>query len=54
MKTTLKDYPLMDEFQEIKRTFTLTITDVCTDEAITSPTINPMAFQIRASPTAVV
>jgi hypothetical protein len=43
----------MDEFTEIKRTFTLTITDVCTDESITTTTISDMAFQIRASPTAV-
>jgi hypothetical protein len=47
-------WPLMDEFTEIKRTFTLTVTDVCTDEAITSPTINPMAFEIKRTPTSVV
>jgi hypothetical protein len=34
----------MDEFTEIKRTFTLTITDVCTDEGITTTAINDMAF----------
>ena len=38
------DYPIFDEFTELKRTFTLTITDVCTSEDITSPTIADMAF----------
>jgi hypothetical protein len=44
----------MDEFIEIKRTFTLTLTDVCFDESITSPTIADMAFKINPSPTSVV
>jgi len=44
----------MDEFTEKKKTIVLTITDVCTDEKITAPTISDMAFQIRAAPTAVI
>jgi len=44
VRASLNNYPLMDEFTEIKKYFVLTITDVCTDEAITSPTINDMAF----------
>jgi hypothetical protein len=34
----------MDELVKKERTFTLTITDVCIDEAITSPSISDMAF----------
>ena len=44
----------MDEFVMKEKTFTLTITDVCTDEAITSPTINDMSYQIKPSPAQVV
>lgn len=44
MRASLVDFPLMDEFTEIKKSFVLTITDVCTDEAITSPTIQDMNF----------
>jgi hypothetical protein len=45
MLATLHNYPLMDEFTQIKSPpFTLTVTDVCTDEIITSPTINDMSF----------
>ena len=54
VRASLNTFPLFDEFTEIKRTITLTITSVCTDEVITSPTISNMAFQIRASPTSVV
>ena len=31
----LTNYPLMDELVKIERAFTLTITDVCTGEAVT-------------------
>jgi len=44
VRASLNNFPLFDEFSEIKRTFVLTITDVCTDERITSPTINDMNF----------
>jgi len=44
VRASLVDFPLMDEFTEIKKSFVLTITDVCTDEAITSPTIQYMNF----------
>jgi len=54
VRASLNTYPLFDEFTEIKRTITLTITDVCTDEMITSPSISDMAFQIRNSPSSVV
>jgi hypothetical protein len=54
IRATLNDYPLFDEFVNLERTFTLTITDVCTDEAITSPTINDMSYQIRPSPAQVI
>jgi hypothetical protein len=47
---TLNDYPLIDELVKIERTFTLTITDVCTDEAITSPIISDMTYEIKPSP----
>jgi hypothetical protein len=53
VRASLVDYPLMDEFTEIKRTFVLTVTDVCTDEAITTTTITDMAFNIGPSPAAV-
>jgi hypothetical protein len=46
----MNDYPLMDEFVEITSTFTMTITDVCTDEAITSAVIADMTFEYRLSP----
>ena len=44
IRATLVDFPLMDELVMKERTFKLTITDVCTDEAITSPSISDMAF----------
>jgi len=44
VRASLNDYPLMDEFTEQKKYIVLTITDVCTDEMITSPTINDMVF----------
>ena len=44
MRASLNDYPLFDEFTEQKKYIVLTITDVCTDEMITSPTINDMVF----------
>lgn len=46
----MNDYPLMDEFAEITSTFMMTITDVCTDEAITSAVIADMTFQYEMSP----
>jgi hypothetical protein len=54
IKASLKDYPLMDELIEIKRIFTLTITDICFDESINSPTLADMVFKIQASPKSVV
>ena len=51
---TLEDFYPMDEF--ITTTFdvfTITITDVCTDEVITS-IINDMTFKIDVNPTPVV
>jgi len=44
VRASLNDYPLFDEFTELKKYIALTITDVCTDEAITSPAIADMAF----------
>jgi hypothetical protein len=36
----------MDETLVLEKTFTLIITDVCTDESITSPTIEDMAYHM--------
>ena len=52
---TLEDYPLMDDFITTTfASFTITITDVCTDEIITSPVISDMIFKIDLNPVPVV
>jgi len=44
VRASLNNFPLFDEFTEQKKYIVLTITDVCTDEMITSPTLNDMIF----------
>jgi hypothetical protein len=40
----------MEEFHVITTAFTLTITDICTSEVITSPSITDMLFTLNLSP----
>jgi hypothetical protein len=50
IRAYLDAFPLMEEFHVITTAFTLTITDICTSEVITSPSITDMLFTLNLSP----